>query len=121
MNNLPFRLKKMRESLNLSTKVLAMDLNFNDYKISEKEIIAYENGEKEPSVKYLQVLVEFLGVNSEFLIGKSKIILKPQNGVAFVPILEMEDLRTKESCEKAHENATKFCAIPEMFYNQLFG
>ena len=63
MNNI----KKAREAMNLSQKQVALEL-----KVAPPTVSEWESGKKFPAGKRLSKLSEFLGVSTDYLLGKSE-------------------------------------------------
>ena len=59
-------LKKLREQNNLSQAALAEALH-----ISPQTVYAYEVGKTVPSVPILQVIADFFGTSTDYLLGRS--------------------------------------------------
>ena len=68
MNVFSKRLKKLRESKELSQQALA-----NSLKISKSSINMYERGEREPSFETLETIADFFNVDMNYLLGKTTI------------------------------------------------
>lgn len=69
MSNLQSRIKKVRTEHGMSVEDVAKKLAENGVKISARTIYSYELNERQPSVMYLQALVDYLEVNPEWLLS----------------------------------------------------
>ena len=118
MNNLPIRLRAIREQLNFTTQLFSMELNFKGYEITKDKIELYESGDVEPPISYLTALIEYFDVSPYFILGKGEIMFPPRKEMVFIPFFEQEEL-TKENFEKAHENPTRFVAFPKQFFEEI--
>lgn len=74
MSNLQSRIKKVRTEHGMSVEDVAKKLAENGIKISARTIYSYELNERQPSVMYLQAIVDYLEVNPEWLLsGKGEV------------------------------------------------
>src|SRR5574344_2679649 len=69
MSNLQYRIKKARTEHGLSVEEVSKKLAENGIKVSARTIYSYELNERQPSVMYLQALVDYLEVNPEWLLS----------------------------------------------------
>lgn len=79
MSNLQLRIKKVRTEHGMSVEDVAKKLAENGVKISARTIYSYELNERQPSVMYLQALVDYLEVNPEWLLsGRGEVFHQKQ-------------------------------------------
>ena len=111
------RLKASRKSKGLTQKDLAAFLG-----ISERGYQNYEMGKREPNLEVLKQLADFLGVTTDYLLGRSDSIEEDINPLLISRKLYLlssnlfllrthENLTTKEMSDKL--------GIPEDLYKQL--
>lgn len=89
MNNL----KKLRESKNLTTRELAVQVNIN-----QSTITNLENGKTSLNDQYIAIFTEFFGVSADYLLGL------PQNAIpfgdgTFKPVKILGSIRAGEAAE----------------------
>lgn len=67
-NELPVRLKRLREQRRMNRKALGECCG-----LSKNIIGKYERGEREPSASSLVAIADFFGVSTDYLLGREKI------------------------------------------------
>lgn len=68
------RLKEIREANNYSRKDLAAAVNVTTAAISN-----YENGNREPDIKTLICILDYLNVSVDYLIGQTDVNVRPKD------------------------------------------
>ena len=101
MTNLADRLKKVRLELGFSLEQFTKELAQHEVKITGRSIYAYETGERPPAVPYLQALIDYYDINSEWLFSNRGEMFysdaskrnAPANvdisNMVFIPLLDM--------------------------------
>ena len=85
MSNLQSRIKKVRTEHGMSVEDVAKKLAENGVKISARTIYSYELNERQPSVMYLQALVDYLEVNPEWLLSGRGEVFPSETTVTDMP------------------------------------
>lgn len=113
------RLKKIRQELSLTQYGLAKELIEKGVKITSRSITAYESGDRQPNVSYLEALVKYYDINSEWLLlGRGERFSQtsclnqvPANvdlkNIVFIPILNMSASAGHGSLIDAEKESTK--------------
>lgn len=68
MGNFPNVFKSLRLSAGLTQEELAAEL-----KLSKSTISMYENGNREPDFKTLEIIADYFHVAADYLLGRSKV------------------------------------------------
>ena len=113
------RLKKVRQELALTQENLANELINKGVKITSRTITAYESGDRQPSVNYLEALVKNYDINSQWLllgagemfVQQASISQAPANvnlgDLAFIPIINMNASAGHGSLISSEKETTK--------------
>ncbi len=85
MSNLQYRIKKARTEHGLSVEEVSKKLAENGIKVSARTIYSYELNERQPSVLYLQALVDLLEVNPDWLLSGRGDVFPSETSSAALP------------------------------------
>ena len=85
MSNLQYRIKKARTEHGLSVEEVSKKLAENGIKVSARTIYSYELNERQPSVMYLQALVDILEVNPDWLLSGRGDVFPSETSAVAVP------------------------------------
>ncbi len=85
MSNLQYRIKKARTEHGLSVEEVSKKLAENGIKVSARTIYSYELNERQPSVMYLQALVDLFEVNPDWLLSGRGDVFPSETSSAALP------------------------------------